>query len=261
MIKSIFFDVDGTLLSFKTHAMSEKTKEALEKARKKGIKLFIATGRSPKTFEIVKKTLGFEFDGYVMLNGQYCVVEDKVIHSVTLPKESLESIIPYLEKEKISCEFVELDYMYTNFVNERVIELRKFLGSTFKPTPIEDPKRSLENETYQLCAYINEDEEKDYFENMPKCRAVRWNKLFVDVIPSDGGKGVGIKKMIDYLGISQEETMAFGDGGNDIEMLEFVKIGVAMGNAGDNVKKSADYVTESVDDEGIYKALKKFEII
>ena len=96
---------------------------------------------------------------------------------------------------------------------------------------------------------------------MPKCRAVRWNKLFVDVIPSDGGKGVGIKKMIDYLGISQEETMAFGDGGNDIEMLEFVKIGVAMGNAGDNVKKSADYVTENVDDEGIYKALKKFEII
>ncbi len=175
MIKSIFFDVDGTLLSFKTHAMSEKTKEALEEARKKGIKLFIATGRSPKTFEIVKKTLGFEFDGYVMLNGQYCVVEDKVIHSMTLPKESLESIIPYLEKEKISCEFVELDYMYTNFVNERVIELRKFLGSTF--------------------------------------------------------------------------------------MLEFVKIGVAMGNAGDNVKKSADYVTENVDDEGIYKALKKFEII
>ena len=103
MIKSIFFDVDGTLLSFKTHAMSEKTKEALKEARKKGIRLFIATGRSPKTFEIVKKTLGFEFDGYVMLNGQYCVVEDKVIHSMTLPKESLESIIPYLEKEKISC--------------------------------------------------------------------------------------------------------------------------------------------------------------
>lgn len=261
MIKSIFFDVDGTLLSFKTHTMSEKTKESLRILREKGIKLFIATGRSPQSFEIVKKTLGFEFDGYVMLNGQYCIVGDKVVHSMPLSKEALSSVIPYMEKEKISCEFVELNHMYINFVNEKVLELRKFLGNTFKATPVENTSRALEKETYQLCAYINENEEKEYFKNMPKCRAVRWNSLFVDVIPSDGGKAVGIKKLIDYLEISQEETMAFGDGGNDIEMLKFVNIGVAMGNAGEDVKKIADYVTDDVDEDGIYNALKYFKII
>ena len=74
---------------------------------------------------------------------------------------------------------------------------------------------------------------------MPGCRGVRWNPLFVDVIPNDGGKGKGIEKLLYYMGLSKDEAMAFGDGGNDIEMLEFVKYGVAMGNAGEDVKKSA----------------------
>ena len=85
--------------------------------------------------------------------------------------------------------------------------------------------------------------------------------LFVDVIPENGGKGMGIKTMLDYLGFSKEEAMAFGDGGNDIEMLEFVKYGVAMGNSGENVKKSAAYVTDDVDSDGIYNALVHYNVL
>ena len=96
---------------------------------------------------------------------------------------------------------------------------------------------------------------------MPGCRGVRWNPLFVDVIPENGGKGMGIKTMLDYLGFSKEEAMAFGDGGNDIEMLEFVKYGVAMGNSGENVKKSAAYVTDDVDSDGIYNALVHYNVL
>ena len=84
---------------------------------------------------------------------------------------------------------------------------------------------------------------------MPGCRGVRWNSLFIDVIPENGGKGEGIKAMLKYLKISEEEVMAFGDGGNDIEMLQAVKYGIAMGNAGENVKEAALYVTKDVDEE------------
>ncbi len=261
MIKSIFFDIDGTLISFKTHKMPDSTKKALNILREKGIKLFLATGRSPFALPVIKHLLDFEFDGYVMLNGQYCIVNDEVIHDNPLPAEAFNHILPYMEKNKIACEFVELDYIYANLINDRVLELRNFLGNTVTAYPFEDPARTLSNKTYQLCTYIKNHEEKEYFENMPGCRGVRWNPLFVDVIPENGGKGVGIEKMLTHLGLSKDEAMAFGDGGNDIEMLQYVKYGVAMGNAGELVKKAAAYVTDDVDNDGIYSALVHYNVI
>lgn len=260
MIKSVF-DIDGTLISFKTHKMPESTKKALNELRKKGVKLFIATGRSPVSLPNIKHILDFDFDGYVMLNGQYCIIDGRVIRDACLPVEAFNTILPYMGKNKIACEFVELDHTYANFINDRVLELRKFLGSTVLHFPLEDVNRSKINKTYQLCAYITKDEEKEYFENMKGCRGVRWNPLFVDVIPEDGGKGEGIKKMLEYLNFSKEETMAFGDGGNDIEMLKFVKYGVSMGNAGDDVKEASAYVTNDVDNDGIYSALVHFNVL
>lgn len=261
MIKSIFFDIDGTLISFKTHKMPESTKKALNALREKGIKLFVATGRAPYHLPAIKNILDFQFDGYVMLNGQYCIIDNKVIHESPLPLESIKSILPYMEEKQISCEFVEIDYSYLNFENDRVRELTAFLGNTVGRNPIANPERSLTHKTYQFCAYIKEDEEEEYFKNMPECRGVRWNPLFVDVIPQNGGKAVGIEKLLNHLGYSKDESMAFGDGGNDIEMLEYVKIGVAMGNAGENVKQAANYVTDDVDSDGIHSALTYYGVL
>ena len=82
-----------------------------------------------------------------------------------------------------------------------------------------------------------------------------------DVVPRGSSKAVGIDKIIEYYGISLHETMAFGDGGNDMAMLRHAGIGVAMGNAGDEVKEAADYVTDSVDDDGVMNALRHFDVI
>lgn len=261
MIKSIFFDIDGTLTSFKTHKIPESTKRALNLLREKGVKLFIATGRSPFILPEIKSALDFEFDGYVMLNGQYCVVEDKVLRNAPLPVKSFKSILPYMEKNNIACEFIEIDYTFTNFINDKLLEFKKFFGGTAVCFPVEDCSRTSNGKVYQMCAFVNENEEKEYFENMPGCRGVRWNDYFVDVIPEDGGKAVGIKTILDHFGFSQGETMAFGDGGNDIEMLEYVKYGIAMGNAGEKVKKSAVYVTDDVDCDGIFNALVHYGIL
>lgn len=260
-IKIVFFDVDGTLISFKTHKIPESTKKSLYSLREKGIKLFIATGRSPFALSEVKHLLDFEFDGYITLNGQYCIVDNKIIRDTPLPEESLQQILPYIEKNKIACEVLELDYVYSNLVNERVIELKKLLGRTDSFSPIEDIKRIEKNPTYQLCAFIKDCEEEEFFKNMPNCRGVRWNPFFVDVIPEEGGKRKGLEAVLDYFGFSKDEAMAFGDGGNDIEMIEFVKYGVAMGNSGEDVKKAAMYVTDDIDNEGVYSALTHFGIL
>ena len=98
-------------------------------------------------------------------------------------------------------------------------------------------------------------------EVMPRSEATRWNPLFTDVIPRGSSKSVGIDKMLEHFGIALDETMAFGDGGNDISMLQHAGIGVAMGNAGDEVKKVADYVTSSVDEDGVINALRHFGVL
>ena len=89
----------------------------------------------------------------------------------------------------------------------------------------------------------------------------RWHPLFTDLIPEGSSKAVGIECLLKHFGIRREETMAFGDGANDIEMLDYVGTGVAMGNAADIVKAHADYVTDSSDDDGIANALTRLGII
>lgn len=96
---------------------------------------------------------------------------------------------------------------------------------------------------------------------LPGCESTRWSPLFTDVVPKGSNKSIGIDKLLESYGITIQETMAFGDGGNDVEMLKHAGTGVAMGNAADEVKQIADYVTDGVDDDGIYNALKHFGVI
>ena len=102
---------------------------------------------------------------------------------------------------------------------------------------------------------------KEIKELMPHCKETQWNPQAVDIIPATGGKQNGIHEVLKYYSIDQSETMSFGDGKNDIDMFEYTKISVAMGNAEDDVKKAADYVTDDIDEDGLYNALKHFEII
>lgn len=260
MVKAIFFDIDGTLISLKTHTMIDSTKKSLKSLREKGIKLFIATGRSKNNIKFLKDAFDFEFDGYITVNGQYCYNNHEVIYEKSIPCDSIKTIIPYLEEKNIACDFVELDYVYINLINDKVRYLYQGLGNEeFKP--IEDIHRALEHKIYQLSAFVDVEEEKEFFEYLPGCKSARWFPNFMDVIPIDGGKNTGIDKMLAYYGITLEETMAFGDGGNDMDMLEHVNIGVAMGNADAKVKDVADYVTNDVDDDGIYKALQYWHVL
>ncbi|MDL2254794.1 HAD hydrolase family protein, partial [Bacteroidales bacterium OttesenSCG-928-J16] len=98
-------------------------------------------------------------------------------------------------------------------------------------------------------------------QRLPGCSTTRWSPLFTDIIPKGGSKWIGIEKVLEHFGIAPDETMAFGDGGNDVEMLRNAGIGVAMQNAEMGVQQAADYVTTSVDDDGIANALRHFRLI
>lgn len=256
MIRAIFFDVDGTLVSFKQHEVLSSTFSALYELKEKGIKLFIATGRGKDGLDVLKD---FPFDGYITLNGQYCYNKDEVVYENSINKEDIQSLLDYLKIKPFPCGFTEEDTKYFNMRDERVDAIHAITQSDAHPS--RDCSQAAEHKVYQCMCFVDENQQKDLMEIMPNCISARWHPLFCDVSPKGGTKQNGIDKFLQYYHISLEDTMAFGDGGNDISMLKHVNLSVAMANGGEEVKAIADYVTDSVDDDGIVKALKHFELI
>lgn len=261
MIRAAFFDIDGTLLSFNTHKVPDSTQKAIYALREMGIKLFVATGRAPQTATYLREVFDFEFDGYITLNGQLCLAGDKVIHSHSIPRESIKTLLPYITEKKIACDFIEREHIYLNIENEYTDHFNKMLGGESILGHAQDPSRALNNDIFQLGAFISPEQESEFLAHLPHCKCTRWHPMFADVIPCDGGKHVGMDKILEYFNIPLEQTIAFGDGGNDIEMIEHAHIGVAMDNAMEHVKDSADFVTKHVDDNGIAYALDKLGIL
>lgn len=256
MVKAIFFDIDGTLVSFKTHQVPQTTFDALYKLKEQGIKLFIATGRGKDGLDVLND---FPFDGYITLNGQYCYNDQQLIYENTIQKEDLKSLLDYLEKHPFPCGFTEEHTKYFNMRDERVDEIHQITHNDDHPAG--DCSNVIHHKVYQCMCFIDEKEEQELLKLMPHCTSARWHPLFTDVSPLGGTKQNGINKFLSHYDIDLSETMAFGDGGNDIQMLEHVAIAVAMGNADDEVKKIADYVTDDVDHDGIMKALQHYQLI
>lgn len=261
MIKAIFFDIDGTLVSIAKHRIPDSTKEALHALRQKSILLFVATGRPPCNITFLKDLFDFDFDGYVTMNGQHCFVGDTVIRDVPLPPEAVRSIIPYMEQRNIACDFINLETFFLNLVNDRVRHQALMLKFPDPSGRVKDVNYALTHTIYQLSPFITEDEEEDFLLHAPGCKAARWHSDFTDIIPASGGKPVGMDCMLSHFHLTKEESMAFGDGGNDLDMLMHASIGVAMGNAIERTKAAADYITDDVDHDGIMKALKHFGIL
>lgn len=256
-IKAVFFDIDGTLLDLKEHKLPESARRALAILKRKGIKIFIATGRSPYLIErSLEELRKLSPDGFVMLNGQYCLADGEVVRSQGFPVESLEKLIPWLDANDISCSFVEADYTYRNRKSRALKEyLAKGGHLPLVEVPIDTTDRIYEHPVYQLNPNIPASLEDEFVRRLPGSRSVRWNPLLIDVIPNNGGKDKGIAAVLDHYGWTVDQCAAFGDAENDIDMLRFAGTGIAMGNGDDSVKATADYVTSYIDDDGIAKGL------
>jgi len=257
-IKALFFDIDGTLISLDTHQVPLSTLQALRKVKEKGIKIFVATGRH---LSAIKGLNEIDFDGYITLNGAYCVDKEKhLLFKKSIPYEDIEGLVR-LQKETHSfpCVFVEENQMCINEVDERVLFLYGLLQ--INSLPIRDLDYFREREVFQVTAFFYQEEEEEIMKSMPFSSGMRWHPSFTDIIAAGVDKAMGIDQICAHYGFSKEETMVFGDGGNDISMIRHAGIGIAMGNAGDEVKQSADYVTDPIDEDGVEKALLHFGII
>lgn len=257
MTKAIFFDIDGTLVSFRTHMVSPASLAALHRLREQGIKLFIATGRHPQMLSYLRSV--FTFDGYVCLSGQYCTCGDQILRSNPMGPEAVAELVAAARPNAFSCIFLEGTDLYINQVDQYA---RQFMGELdLSPPPVRDPSRALGRDIYQAIAFLDRYNEHLLLDRAPHLKTTRWHPHFLDVIPATGGKDKGMDAILDHFNILLSEAMAFGDGENDLSMLVHAGVGVAMGSASQAVKKRADYVTGTVDEDGVAVALKHFGLI
>ncbi|UTH14526.1 Cof-type HAD-IIB family hydrolase [Macrococcus equipercicus] len=254
--KLIFFDVDGTIYNSRTE-IPEATHQAIRQLKANGHILAIASGRAPFTLEKVCRDT--EIHNFVSFNGQYVVYNNEVIHENPLDIEALRQ----LEEQAAEREHPMVYFTHNDMVSN--VNHHEHIEKSLSSIKINHPRFEAEyferHPIYQALIFHEASDDVLYDNQYDALKFYRWHEVSRDVVPSSGSKAEGIKKFAEKLGIAQQDCIAVGDGNNDFEMIAWAGIGIAMGNAVDGLKASADYITAHVDDDGIYKAFKQLQMI
>ena len=245
--KIAFFDIDGTLIDMQTKQITPKTVEALQRLRANGVKICIATGRSPM---VLPKIEGVEFDAYLTFNGSLCYDRQGVIFSNPIPHAD---VLRFIRNAAALGRPVCVSTKDRLAANGTDVDLTDYFAIANEDVPVVDDFDAVcEQDIYQLMLGCREHDFPALLDGAPGAKIAAWWDRAVDVIPASGGKGIGIEKMLAYYGFDKAEALAFGDGNNDREMLLAVGTGVAMGNASPELKAVADVVCGPVDKDGVY---------
>jgi len=260
MIKALFFDIDGTLVSFKTHEIPQSTVEALENAHQNGVRVFISTGRPPLFINNLGK-IEHMVDGYITTNGAFCYSGDSIISVSPINADDVESVISVCRELDKSCIVVGKSTLSMFNYKKGDAEFFKRLLNAPDYGESEDIEDVLKSPVLQLTPIVNEKDEPLVTKCLRHVEPSRWCPYFFDITAYGVNKAKGMIEIAEKFGFNLSESIAFGDGGNDLSMIKAAGIGVAMGNANEPVKEIADYVTSTVDDDGISNALRHFGII
>ena len=264
-MKAFFFDIDVTLVSFKTHRIPQSTIDVLKKIKQQGHLIIIATGR-PKS--IINNLSQLEtpglVDGYITMNGGYTYVGNIVLSDNPIPHDDLQKIITYTSLKRATNVYMfETEEKYLVRESEKYKEIfYDKLNINYIPCSDESVEKILRNRTvYQITTFIDKNQEEYLIPQIKECETTRWHPYFIDIIGKGNTKQKGIEAICQHFNIKREDTYAFGDGGNDVSMIQYAGVGVVMGNATDEVKAKGDLITSSVDDDGIALAIKTLNVI
>lgn len=262
--KLLALDIDGTLTNSQKQ-ISPKTRQALMEAQQKGLRLILASGRPTDGVRPLARQLEMEkYGGFILSYNGARVIDlsnEQVVYEKTLAPEIIPVIGELAHKYKIGV----LTYVD---------------GAVITETP-EDPYIQLEARINGLPLKGVENFAKAVTEKEPKClmtgdgeymgkiepeiaaalgnlSVYRSEAYFIEIMPENIDKAVSLEKLCEYVGVTREELAACGDGYNDMPMIRYAGLGIAMANAKEPVREAADVITLSNDEDGIAAALEKY---
>lgn len=263
MYKLAVFDVDGTLVSRGDRILLDSTLDALHRLKEKGIKIAIASGRPP--FAMEKSLLEkIEFDYFICSNGMYVMDGNRQeLYKKEMPREVVESLtLDFVKKDDaILYQFEDNAYIYhgkkrmTNMINQCLGRLDILKDDR------EHASRHLTSLPFAAVAYITKNNFDYYSMRYPDYHFESFMEDYYDIYPLHCSKATGIMHLCDVLDYQMSDVICFGDALNDVEMLKACGCGVAMGDALDEAKAVANYITTPSTEDGIYRACVHFKLI
>ena len=256
-IKIVFFDIDDTLRNSKTGFILTSIPTVFQQLREKGILTGIATGRG--IFGVVPEIKALKPDFFVTLNGAY--IEDKkgnVIYSNKIAKDKVEEYITWTKE-------VGIDYGLVGSHAAKLSRRTEMISQAIDPIYPDlevDPDFYQKEDIYQMWTFEEQGDDLVLPDTLASTlRMVRWHEHSSDVVPISGSKAAGVAKVVDQLGLKPENVMVFGDELNDLELFYYAGISVAMAISHDKIKEKADYITKTLEEDGIFDALERFGMV
>ncbi|SFB02491.1 hypothetical protein SAMN05216249_10742 [Acetitomaculum ruminis DSM 5522] len=260
--KIAFFDVDGTIYDFKK-GIPESTKEGLKKLRENGIYSFLSTGRT-RAFIDDDTILKLGFDGISAGCGTYISYQGEVKQNIKVPHSDIERALNVINKTNSVPVLEGWERLYFDFDALHDISSENGIFNTaFKEKifPIYDDVEKIDINKMTLRVgpdFKNEDVMeplKDVFDG------IAHGNIYLELVPKGCNKGTGIKQVCEMLDVDIKDSYGFGDSSNDLDMFNMVEHAICMGNGTKDAKEAAEYITDDMWEDGLYKALVHYELI
>lgn len=269
--KVVFLDVDGTIVNSKG-VIPESAKKAIKKAVQNGHKLVVCSGRS--RFQLPQFLLDLGFSGMVMAAGAQVVADGEEIYHAVIDEEHRKFVSEYMDNYHYAyCFQTDKGVVMNKWSKQRIFEIMQEMGVTAEHMEQLIGEMEIREDTWNHAkeekliyydasvgvAKIHADLEP-YFDTVAlslSCADDSCGEVGINGIH----KATGMKRYLEHVGITRENSIAIGDGPNDLQMMEYAGIGIAMGNALDEVKQRADLVTAHIDEDGLYLALEKLGLL
>ena len=259
---ALFFDIDGTVISISDHEVPKSAEKALAMAQKNGHKIFINTGRA--LCELPDNIRNLAFDGYLCACGSYLIYHDQVLLSEVLPKDRGYYYLDEMKRCNIECLLQGIEDMYFSEKPCRFEWLKKErrkvspMGLGMK-TPIE--KRHYTYQKMMICTDAKSDKERFFQVISDYLIPIDMGNGVYECIQKNYSKATAIEYMQNYLGIDKDQIYVFGDSGNDLTMFKYADHAIAMKDHDPVLDPYAEYVTDTVENDGLYKALVHYGFI
>ena len=265
LYKVLALDIDGTLTNSKKE-ITPAVLNAVRRLQNAGIPVLLVSGRPEKGIEHVARELGFyEYGGYVLAYNGGKIVNKKtgeVVLNQTLPKDMVQPVCQYVKDKDVTILTYDGDDIVTENPDDIYVQ-KEVMITHMNVRKVDDFAAEMTFPVNKFLitgepTYLEKLVEEMAEEFSPRLNIFRSEPFFIEVVTKGIDKALSLSKLMEMFGLSKENLVACGDGHNDVTMIDYAGMGVAMENACDEVKRVSNFITKSNDEDGVAFAIDKF---